>query len=113
MREQVSQLIRKRLVERAADFHIELDDVSIVRYVAGSLAAPLARTHSRSLSLSQQINLSFGKEYSQAIERKQVALQEVERVKFVVEEARQKKLEIIARAEGEAIAARKISFQPL
>jgi hypothetical protein len=29
-RELVSQLIRKRLTERAADFNIELDDVSIV-----------------------------------------------------------------------------------
>src|SRR5436853_7448563 len=32
-REQVSRLIRNRLIERAKDFHITLDDVSIVRNI--------------------------------------------------------------------------------
>jgi len=47
-REQISTLIRTALQERAADFNIVLDDVSITE-------------------------LSFGKEFSQAIEEKQVA----------------------------------------
>ncbi len=59
-RQEVSALIRKRLVARAGDFHILLDDVSI--------------TH-----------LNFGKEYTAAIEAKQVAQQEAERAKFLVE----------------------------
>lgn len=59
-RQEVSSLIRKRLVERARDFNILLDDVSI--------------TH-----------LNFGKEYTAAIEAKQVAQQEAERAKFFVE----------------------------
>ncbi len=61
-REQVSQMIRNRLFERAAYFNILLDDVSIT-------------------------NLKFGPEYSQAVEAKQVAQQEAERAKFIVEKA--------------------------
>lgn len=48
-RQQVSNLIRVQLIERAKDFNIILDDVSIV-------------------------DLSFGKEYTAAIEAKQVLL---------------------------------------
>lgn len=80
MRSFVSQQVRNRLVNRCLEFGIELDDVSI--------------TH-----------LTFGKEYANAIEAKQVAQQEAERAKFVVERAKQTKLEIIAKAEGEARAA--------
>jgi len=83
-RERVSGLVRDRLVERAKDFHIALDDVSI--------------TH-----------LSFSKEYSNAVEAKQVAQQHVERAKFVVEKAEQDKKSIIIQAEGEAISAKLIS----
>lgn len=46
-RQQVSMLIRRELTERAQDFHIILDDVSITE-------------------------LSFGKEYTAAVEAKQV-----------------------------------------
>eukprot|EP00744_Colponema_vietnamica_P002236 GILI01003558.1.p1 GENE.GILI01003558.1~~GILI01003558.1.p1 ORF type:complete len:295 (+),score=91.13 GILI01003558.1:64-948(+) len=79
-REQVSKLIRRNLNERAADFSIILDDVSI--------------TH-----------LSFGKEYTEAVEAKQVAQQEAERAKFIVEKARQDKNSIIVKAQGEAKSA--------
>jgi len=83
-REQVSQMIRKQLVKRASDFHILLDDVSI--------------TH-----------LTFGKEFSAAIESKQVAQQEAERARFLVEKAQQDKRSIVVKAEGEAQSAKLIS----
>ncbi|EFA84399.1 prohibitin [Heterostelium album PN500] len=83
-REQVSRLIYKRLVDRARDFHIELDDVSI--------------TH-----------LNFGKEYAAAIESKQVAQQDAERARFLVEKATQDKRSIIVKAEGESQSAKLIS----
>jgi prohibitin 2 len=83
-RELVSGMIQDRLRERAADFCIDLDDVSI--------------TH-----------LSFGSEYTAAIEAKQVAQQEAERAKFIVEKAQQDKRSIVIRAEGDAESARMIS----
>jgi len=83
-RQDVSSMIRQRLVKRAADFNILLDDVSI--------------TH-----------LNFGKEYSAAIESKQVAQQEAERARFMVEKAQQDKRSIIVKAEGEAQSAKIIS----
>eukprot|EP00339_Tiarina_fusa_P002920 CAMPEP_0117046830 /NCGR_PEP_ID=MMETSP0472-20121206/32374_1 /TAXON_ID=693140 ORGANISM="Tiarina fusus, Strain LIS" /NCGR_SAMPLE_ID=MMETSP0472 /ASSEMBLY_ACC=CAM_ASM_000603 /LENGTH=285 /DNA_ID=CAMNT_0004759319 /DNA_START=40 /DNA_END=897 /DNA_ORIENTATION=- len=83
-RQMVSSKIRNRLVERSKDFGILLDNVSI--------------TH-----------LSFGNEYSQAIEAKQVAQQEAERAKFIVDRARETKREIIAKAEGEKRAAMKFN----
>eukprot|EP00741_Cyanophora_paradoxa_P011202 tig00020554_g10822.t1 len=79
-REQVSRLIQRNLEERARDFHILLDDVSI--------------TH-----------LAFGKEYTAAVEAKQVAQQEAERAKFIVEKAQQDKKSTIIRAQGEARSA--------
>jgi len=85
-RELVSRRIKSRLTERAKDFNIELDDVSI--------------TH-----------LTFGRDYAAAVEAKQVAQQEAERAKFIVERAVQTKKEIIVRAEGEATAAVKFNEQ--
>lgn len=79
-REAVSKMIQSMLVERAADFHILLDDVSI--------------TH-----------LAFSPDYTAAVERKQVAQQDAERSKYIVEQAIQEKRSIIIRAEGEARAA--------
>jgi len=76
----VSSKIRNRLTERSEKFGIMMDNVSIV-------------------------HLSFGREYSQAIEAKQVAQQEAERAKFVVDRAKETKREIIAKAEGEKRAA--------
>eukprot|EP01095_Lingulamoeba_sp_RSL-Kostka_P004538 TRINITY_DN15773_c0_g1_i1.p1 TRINITY_DN15773_c0_g1~~TRINITY_DN15773_c0_g1_i1.p1 ORF type:complete len:321 (+),score=134.18 TRINITY_DN15773_c0_g1_i1:63-1025(+) len=85
-RETVSNKIKERLVERARDFNIELDDVSI--------------TH-----------LTFGREYANAVEKKQVAQQEAERAKFIVQRARETKKEIIVRAQGEAKAAKMVNQQ--
>jgi len=79
-REAVSQDIRDTLVERAEFFNLTLDDVSI--------------TH-----------LTFGKEFEQAIEAKQVAQQEAERSKFIVAKAEQEMKATVIRAEGESEAA--------
>ena len=51
-------MIRKQLTDRARDFNIILDDVAITE-------------------------LSFGKDYSAAVESKQVAQQEAQRAAFV------------------------------
>lgn len=79
-RENVSREIRKILTDRAANFNIALDDVSIT-------------------------SLTFGREFTAAIEAKQVAAQEAERAKFVVEKAEQDKKSTIVRAQGEAKSA--------
>lgn len=79
-REVVSTHIRNLLTERAGDFHILLDDVAV--------------TH-----------LAFSKEYTAAVEAKQVAQQESERAKYIVERAIQEKRSIIIRALGEAKSA--------
>lgn len=81
----MSLLIRRELVERARDFNIILDDVSLTE-------------------------LSFGKEYTAAVEAKQVAQQEAQRAAFYVERAVQEKQQKIVQAEGEAEAAKMISF---
>ncbi|KAL9250852.1 Prohibitin-2, mitochondrial-like protein [Drosera capensis] len=82
-REAVSREIRKILTERAANFNMALDDVSIT-------------------------SLTFGREFTAAIEAKQVAAQEAERAKFVVEKAEQDKKSAIIRAQGEAKSAQLI-----
>ncbi|XP_022848504.1 prohibitin-1, mitochondrial [Olea europaea var. sylvestris] len=82
-REAVSREIRKILTDRAANFNIALDDVSIT-------------------------TLTFGREFTAAIEAKQVAAQEAERAKFVVEKAEQDKQSAIIRAQGEAKSAQLI-----
>ncbi|XP_042902266.1 prohibitin-2 isoform X1 [Parasteatoda tepidariorum] len=80
-RQQVSLLVRKELIERARDFSLILDDVSITE-------------------------LSFGKEYTAAVEAKQVAQQEAQRAAFVVEQAKQERQQKIVQAEGEAEVAK-------
>jgi len=82
-RQQVSLLIRRELTQRAKDFNIILDDVSITE-------------------------LSFGKEYTQAVESKQVAQQDAQRAQFLVEKAIQEKQQKVVQAEGEAESARLI-----
>ncbi|RUS87129.1 hypothetical protein EGW08_005129 [Elysia chlorotica] len=82
-RQQVSLLIRRELTQRARDFNIILDDVSIT-------------------------DLSFGKEYTSAVESKQVAQQDAQRAQFLVEKAIQEKQQKVVQAEGEAEAARLI-----
>lgn len=47
-------------------------------------------------------HMSFGREYASAVEAKQVAQQDAERAKFIVERAEQDKLSNIIRAQGEA-----------
>ncbi|XP_037035308.1 prohibitin-2 isoform X1 [Bradysia coprophila] len=84
-RQQVSLLIRKELVDRARDFNIILDDVSLTE-------------------------LSFGKEYTAAVESKQVAQQEAQRAAFFVERAVQEKQQKIVQAEGEAEAAKMLGL---
>jgi len=80
MREIVSRDIRRILTDRAFYFGILLDDVSI--------------TH-----------LTFSKLYEASIEAKQVAQQEAERAKFVVDKALQEKQSAIVRAQGDAQSA--------
>jgi len=80
MRQEVSLMIRKDLVERARDFNIILDDVSIT-------------------------DLSFSAQYTAAVEAKQVAQQEAQRAAFLVEKAIQERQQKIVAAEGEAEAA--------
>jgi len=75
--------IRQALTARAEEFNIILDDVAI--------------TH-----------LTFGKEYTAAVEAKQVAQQEAERARFFVEKATQDKKSTIIRAQGEAKSAKLI-----
>ncbi|XP_053997862.1 prohibitin-2 [Hylaeus anthracinus] len=84
-RQQVSNMVRKELTERARDFNIVLDDVSITE-------------------------LSFGKEYTAAVEAKQVAQQEAQRAAFVVERAKQERQQKIVQAEGEAEAAKMLGL---
>uniref|UniRef100_A0A7N0T737 Prohibitin n=1 Tax=Kalanchoe fedtschenkoi TaxID=63787 RepID=A0A7N0T737_KALFE len=83
-RPQVSALVRQSLIQRAKDFNILLDDVAI--------------TH-----------LSYGPEFSKAVEQKQVAQQEAERSRFVVMKAEQERRAAIVRAEGESESAKLIS----
>ena len=74
-------MIRNELTERAKEFGIILDDVSITE-------------------------LSFGKEYAAAVEAKQIAQQEAQRAVYVVDKAKQEKQQKIVQAEGEAAAAK-------
>ncbi|OLL25739.1 Prohibitin-1 [Neolecta irregularis DAH-3] len=83
-REVVSARIREDLVKRATEFNIALEDVSI--------------TH-----------LTFGQEFTKAVEQKQIAQQDAERARFIVERAEQERQASVIRAEGEAEAADVIS----
>jgi len=79
-RELVSRMVRQRLVQRAKDFHILLDDVAI--------------TH-----------LNFSPEYEKAIENKQVAQQSAEKARYLVLKAQEEKKRTIIHAEGEQMSA--------
>merc|ERR1719333_1588252 len=79
-REMVSRMIRQRLVQRAAEFCILLDDVAI--------------TH-----------LNFSPEYEKAVEAKQVAQQQAERARYLVLKAQEEKKRTIIHAEGEQQSA--------
>jgi len=79
-REMVSASVNKELTARAQQFGIILDDISI--------------TH-----------LTFGREFTQAVELKQVAQQEAEKARFLVEKAEQIKKANVISAEGDSAAA--------
>ena len=53
--------------------------------------------------------MTFGKEFTKAVEEKQIAQQEAERARFIVEKAEQERQASVIRAEGEAEAADTIS----
>merc|ERR1719230_2559744 len=82
-RDLVSRMIRQRLHQRASDFNILLDDVSI--------------TH-----------LNFSPEYEKAVEAKQVAQQHAERARYLVLKAQEEKKRTIIHAEGERQSAQMI-----
>ena len=72
------------LIERARDFDITVDDVALTE-------------------------LRFGREFMAAVEAKQVAQQDAERSKFIVDKALEEKRSIIIKAEGEAQSLKLIS----
>lgn len=73
-------MIKKTLEPRAQDFSIVVDDVAITE-------------------------LTFSTEFTNASDRKQIAQQEAEKAKFLVQRALQDKNSAIIKAEGEARAA--------
>lgn len=83
-REKIYQDIKEGMTQRAKEFNMEIDDVSI--------------TH-----------LAFSRDYAQSIEKKQVAQQEAERAKYIVQIREQEKEASILRAEGDAEAARLVA----
>jgi len=80
MREDVSLEINRVLSERARSFGIEFEDISITE-------------------------LEFGRDFRRAVENKQVAQQDAERAKYVVEKAKRDKEQAVVRAKGEAESA--------
>ncbi|VDM02970.1 unnamed protein product [Schistocephalus solidus] len=120
-RQQVSLLIRKQLVDRARDFHIVVDDVSITdltfsQVYAAAVEAKQVQWDFASLSVSvfsyrHILPLPFivcacfltGKFYSM-----QIAQQEAQRAQFLVERAKQERQQKIVMADGEAQAAKLI-----
>ena len=79
-RETLSWRVHKELTARADQFGLILDDISI--------------TH-----------LTFGREFTEAVELKQVAQQEAEKARFLVEKAEQVKTASVISAEGDSEAA--------
>jgi prohibitin 1 len=53
--------------------------------------------------------MTFGKEFTKAVEQKQIAQQDAERARFIVEKAEQERQANVIRAEGEAESADTIS----
>src|SRR5690606_18978771 len=53
--------------------------------------------------------MTFGKEFTRAVEQKQIAQQDAERARFIVEKAEQERQANVIRAEGEAESADIIS----
>jgi len=80
LRETLSQRVQKELTSRAEQFGLILDDISI--------------TH-----------LTFAREFSAAVEMKQVAQQDAEKARYLVEKAEHVKTASIISAEGDTEAA--------
>ena len=76
----MSREIRELLQKRASEFNIVLEDVSIT-------------------------DLQFSPEFASAIEAKQVAHQEAERAKYVVQKRQEEAKANVIRAEGDGISA--------
>ena len=72
---------RRELTETPRDFSLSLEDVAITE-------------------------LGFSREYTAAVEAKQVAQQEAQRAQFLVAKAKQERRQKTVQAEGEAEAAR-------
>ena len=53
--------------------------------------------------------MTFGREFTRAVEQKQIAQQDAERARFIVEKAEQERQANVIRAEGEAESAEIIS----
>eukprot|EP00818_Percolomonas_sp_WS_P001497 CAMPEP_0117450138 /NCGR_PEP_ID=MMETSP0759-20121206/8309_1 /TAXON_ID=63605 /ORGANISM="Percolomonas cosmopolitus, Strain WS" /LENGTH=310 /DNA_ID=CAMNT_0005242641 /DNA_START=150 /DNA_END=1082 /DNA_ORIENTATION=- len=85
-RNMVTAEIERQLKHEASRYHITIDDVSI-------------------------LNLGFGREYSKAVEDKQVAKQESERAKYEVMKAKHEKQSKIVTAQGEAKAIQIVGEQ--
>lgn len=83
-REQVYAGILNELRKRANKYHIDVVDVSI-------------------------IEMTFGNEYTKAIEQKVVAQQQAEMAKFIVQKSEQEKMANIIRSEGESQSATLVS----
>lgn len=83
-RESVSSTISDHLIKRAKDFDVEIEDVAITQ-------------------------LTFAREFNQAVELKQVAQQEAERARFLVEQAEFEKQASIVRTQGDGEAAELVS----
>lgn len=76
---------REALTERSSDFNILMEDVSIT-------------------------DLSFGSEYSAAVEKKQIAQQNAQRAALRVEQAKQEKQQKVVEAEAEATNVARIGM---
>ena len=83
-REQVGGRIKEALTERAQEFDIIMDDVALTE-------------------------LKFSAEFRNAVEAKQVAQQDAERSKYIVDKALEEKRSIIIKAQGKAKSAQLIS----
>ncbi|XP_060067001.1 prohibitin 1-like [Ylistrum balloti] len=79
-REVVSTKVREELTDRAQQFGVVLDDISL--------------TH-----------LTFGREFTQAVEQKQVAQQDAERSRYLVEKAEMNREAAVIQAQGDSEGA--------
>ena len=70
-REMVSMRIREDLVKRGRHFNIFMDDISIVRS-PDPFSPPAISPNLRKFFLFSQVDLTFGREFTQAVEQKQV-----------------------------------------